>query len=235
MLTGGELYDVFDDVVYDNNAQEVLKKLNEIDNQRDLLVSRWVWELIQNARGTAGSQANLQIEVVLGLEQLIFRHNGASFKSREIAHLILHGSSKHEPGDIGKFGSGFITTHLISRQVRVRGSLFDGQSFDFVLNRGGNDAAELRRTMETSKAEFLKSVDKNPSSVPSPFTTEYSYPLSPKPKVQCPMSNVGKERIGVPLESGGADGALFGMQVVESTRSAKSAARNCPKIRLSTP
>jgi hypothetical protein len=32
----------FNDVVCDNNAQEVFKKLNALDNQRDLLVSRWV-------------------------------------------------------------------------------------------------------------------------------------------------------------------------------------------------
>lgn len=71
------LDEVFNDVVYDNNAQEVFKKLHALDNERDLLVSRWVWELIQNARGTAGSQAKLQIEVSLEDQHLIFRHNGA--------------------------------------------------------------------------------------------------------------------------------------------------------------
>lgn len=178
MTTTNNLDDVFIDVVYENNAQEVFKKLNDIDNQRDLLMSRWVWELIQNARGTAGSQSSLQIEVVLEHDQLIFRHNGACFKDREIAHLIFHGSSKHDPSDIGKFGSGFITTHLISRRVRVRGSLVDGRPFDFVLNRQGKDAAELREAMEKSKAEFQASLVKTSSSVPSPFTTEYSYPLN---------------------------------------------------------
>ena len=169
---------VFRDVESENNAQEVFKKLTDIDNARDRLVSRWVWELLQNARGTAGSQNSLQIEVVLDGELLLFRHNGSTFKDREIAHLILHGSSKHAPGDIGKFGSGFITTHLISRQVRVRGSLSDGRCFDFVLNRAGKDAAELRQAMDNSKAEYFKSLANIPSSVPSPYTTEYSYPLS---------------------------------------------------------
>ena len=167
--------DVFDEVVYENNAQEVLKRLNAIDDQAKQLVSRWAWELIQNARGTAGSQNDLQIEVVLDAKYLIFRHNGAPFKEREIAHLIFHGSSKHETGDIGKFGSGFITTHLISRRVRVRGSLADGPAFDFILNRDGADAVQLRQAMEDSKTEYQKSLNQSVESVQSPFTTEYQY------------------------------------------------------------
>lgn len=168
---------VFNDVVYENNAQEVLKKLNAIDDQAKQLVSRWAWELIQNARGIAGSQNDLQIEVIFDAERLIFRHNGAPFKEREIAHLIFHGSSKHETGDIGKFGSGFITTHLISRRVRVRGWLADGPPFDFVLNRDGVDAVQLRQAMEESKTEYLKSLVRAVEPVQGPFTTEYQYPL----------------------------------------------------------
>lgn len=177
MKTNDILDEVFDNVVYENNAQEVFKKLTDLDNKRDILVSRWVWELIQNARGTAGSQHTLQIEVVLNQSHLLFRHNGAHFRDREIAHLIYHGSSKHDPKDIGKFGSGFITTHLLSRQVRVRGTLSDGRSFDFILDRDGNDATALRAAMERSKADFIASLDRKPEAVPAPFTTEYAYPL----------------------------------------------------------
>ena|ERR1700722_4091978 len=42
-------------------------------------------------------------------------------------------------------------------------------------------------------------------------------------------------QFSVPLESTDVGGAILVMQVVESTRGAKSAARNCPKIRFSTP
>ncbi len=178
MQVPDNLDEVFNDVVYDNNAQEVFKKLKALDNDRDLLVSRWVWELIQNARGNAGSQAALEIEVALNGDRLIFRHNGARFKDREIAHLILHGSTKQDPRDIGKFGSGFITTHLISRHVCVRGSLTDGRTFDFELNRDGTDAAELREAMKRSKEEFQASLGQAPQPVPTPYTTEYTYPVN---------------------------------------------------------
>src|SRR5205814_7069377 len=141
----------------ENNAQEVFKRLEELDNQRLVLASRWVWELVQNARGVAGSQNDLAIEFAVEGDHLRFRHNGALFRDREIAHLILHGSTKHDPRDIGKFGSGFITTHLISRRVRVRGSLVDGRTFDFELNREGKDATELREAMKRSKEQFQAS------------------------------------------------------------------------------
>ena len=90
----------------------------------------------------------------------------------------MHGSSKHNPEDIGKFGSGFITTHLISRRVQVRGCLVDSRTFDFSLDREGKDAFELRSALERSKEDFFKSLDRKPESVPKPFTTEYAYPLS---------------------------------------------------------
>jgi hypothetical protein len=137
-----------------------------------------VWELIQNARGTAGSQTQLKIEVALDRGNLSFRHNGARFKDREIAHLILHGSTKHDPRDIGRFGSGFITTHLISRRVRIRGSLVDGRTFDFELDREGKDAAALREAMKRSKEQFQASLCQAPAPVPDPYTTEYVYPVS---------------------------------------------------------
>src|SRR5436190_16169364 len=137
--------EVFDSVVYDNNAQEVFKELGRLEDERDRVVSRWVWELIQNARGTADSQTQLKIEVTLDGDFLRFRHNGAPFRIDEVAHLIQHGSSKLDPRDIGKFGTGFITTHLICRRVQVRGSLIDARTFDFELNREGKDPTELRK------------------------------------------------------------------------------------------
>ena len=168
---------VCDEVVYDNNAQEVSKKLEDLDNRRDLLVSRWIWELLQNARGLAGSQPELKVEIAHDGQHLTFRHNGPAFEEREIAHLIFHGSTKTNPRDIGRFGSGFITTHLISRRVRVRGSLSDGRPFDFELNREGKDPAELRSAMDRSKDQLRLSLSQAPPKVPDPYTTEYIYPL----------------------------------------------------------
>src|SRR5439155_1988667 len=111
----------------------------------------------------------LKIEVTFDGSNLTFRHNGARFKTREVAHLILHGSTKRDPRDIGRFGTGFITTHVISRRVRVRGSLVDGSTFDFDLNREGKDAAEIRDAMNRSKEQFQASLSQAPPPVPDPY------------------------------------------------------------------
>ena len=172
------LDDVFDDVLIENTAQTVYKRLAEIEHKRLAIQSRWVWELIQNARDASTGSNGLHVRVNLRPEELIFQHNGAPFRDREIAHLILHGTTKQATGGVGRFGTGFITTHLISRHIRVRGKLVDDRCFDFDLNRDGANADELRVAMRASREEFRASIDRQVAEVALPFTTEFRYPLN---------------------------------------------------------
>ena len=169
---------VYYEVLGENNAQGVLREIEGLENERKLLISRWIWELIQNARGIAGSQSALIISIERTDESLIFRHNGARFIKKEVAHLILYGSTKTDPKDIGKFGTGFITTHLLSRRVRVRAIMDTGASFDFWLDRSANTPAELEEQMRTSWNRFQESIDASTQPVSAPFTTEFYYPIS---------------------------------------------------------
>jgi hypothetical protein len=182
METENNLDSVFVDVLDDNNAQEVFRGLEGLEHERLTLASRWIWELIQNARDTTGVGNQLKIEIALDGNHLDFRHNGDLFSDREIAHLILHGSTKCDSQEIGRFGTGFICTHLISKRVRVRSSLEDGRPFDFWLNREGTSASDLRRAMQNSKVQFQESLLAKPSAVADPYTTQYTYPLSQEVK-----------------------------------------------------
>src|SRR5712671_4912466 len=105
METENNLDSVFTDVLVENNAQEVFRGLEGLEHERLTLASRWVWELIQNARDTTGMGNQLKIEVALDGDHLAFRHNGDLFSDREIAHLILHGSTKCDSQEIGRFGT----------------------------------------------------------------------------------------------------------------------------------
>ena len=138
-------------VIAAGNAQAVFNRLNEIETDRPANLLRWVWELLQNARDAAGALAKVSVKVSFAQSELTFEHDGPPFRDDEIAHLIFHGSTKHaEHAGIGRFGTGFISTHLLSRTVRVRGPLDDGTVFDFLLDRTGADAKALELSMDRS-------------------------------------------------------------------------------------
>ena len=184
MAAGNEWEVLFADANARGNAQAIFTHLADLENS-DLQkknLSRWIWELIQNARGTAGSQPELTIEIELRDERLFFRHNGPPFRKDEIVQLIAHGTTKHDPHDLRHFGTGFITTTLISKHVQIRGVLIDDRSFDFPLNREGVSAHAIERAMRDSQEKFIASLDCNAPRVSAPYTTEYSYRLNPSVK-----------------------------------------------------
>ena len=124
-----------DRVLTDNTAQGILNHLKELASNRARMQRRWVWELLQNARdASADDDTHLSASIELDDGELVFQHNGRGFTEEEVAHLIYHGSTKVEDKKtIGQYGSGFLTTHLLSPEVDVSGQLSDGRSFNFRL------------------------------------------------------------------------------------------------------
>ncbi len=154
-----ELKNARDNVLRESNAQAVFKHLDHIKDNRRALGARWIWELLQNARDAAGPQG-VRIRAHVSASELRFEHDGRPFSSKEIAHLIYHGSTKtdvDDDEDIGQFGSGFLVTHLLSEIVRVAGRL-DSTGFDFPLDRTGGTAEELGEAMDRSWSAFEQSV-----------------------------------------------------------------------------
>ena len=164
----------------ETNAQSVLENLQTLkafpmDHRR-----RWIWELLQNASDAADpSTGKSRVRVEVDERKVRFRHNGAAFKPLEITHLIYHGSTKQEEeGKKGKFGSGFLTVHLLSRKVRVEGVLLDGESskhFEFLLDRSGDTAKEIEERMETAWLQFKES--RRDGIVSGGYTTAYECEL----------------------------------------------------------
>ena len=98
--------------------------------------------------------------------------------SAEIAHLVYHGSTKTESFDnVGQFGSGFLSTHLLSRVVRVEGmprtTLVDSS---FSLDRTSGTVEELRLAMDRSWKAFEQSVEDTASGQPS--ITSFVYAIA---------------------------------------------------------
>ncbi|HEX6981678.1 MAG TPA: hypothetical protein VF181_02855 [Balneolaceae bacterium] len=163
----------------DNNAQEIFKKLKELENEPKHQ-RRWIWELLQNAKDTS-SDKPVNIEICWDGQDLTFSHNGENFSKDEIIHLIYHGSSKREDeGKTGKYGTGFMTTHLLSKRVKVTGKVRELESFNFTLDRSGNNAEEISLALEQSWEDFKKSLKPRPDKSNEDKTTFTYLNLSPE-------------------------------------------------------
>ena len=170
-------------VLTENTAQGVLKTLRDFESNRARMQTRWIWELLQNARDTvAGRDSCLVASITYEQDELVFQHNGCRFTDKEICHLIYHGSTKVEDNDatIGKFGSGFLATHLLSSEIEVTGQLKDGREFKFRLMREQGSIEDLLASMDKSWDEFNDSLSDPPyGKMGDEFTTIFRYPVLP--------------------------------------------------------
>jgi len=160
-------------VLAENTAQTVRKHLLALERNRQAMQTRWVWELLQNARDAQASMASIEYDQ----ESVVFRHNGTCFNKGEITHLIYHGSTKTEDEEaIGQYGSGFLATHLLSSTIHVSGRVGTGKFFNFPLKRESGSAKSLEQLMDDAQEKYNESLS-NESTVPDDFTTEFRYPI----------------------------------------------------------
>ena len=173
-----EFEEIKNDVLVENNAQFIFQHIKELENDIQKHGKRWFWELLQNAKDARKETENVIIETLYNGNKLIFRHTGKEFTKKEIAHLIFHGSTKKDDATkTGKFGTGFMTTHLLSKEVTIEGRLFDnGECFKFLLDRNGNNDSELQKTLEQSWKRFEKSkIECNEN---SSYNTQFTYEVN---------------------------------------------------------
>ena len=86
-----------------------------------------------------------------------FEHDGAPFTSDELAALLSGGSSKdfESESTTGRFGTGFLVTHVLAERTRLRGLLQLAtvcESFDLTLDRGGDEDAILANIQHSHEA-----------------------------------------------------------------------------------
>jgi hypothetical protein len=146
-----------------NTADKVLEKLAKVFNYPTQSSRRWVWELLQNAKDEANKFGRVSIELEISENLLAFRHNADPFKHNEILSLIQQVSSKpsnsKNDSQTGKFGTGFITTHILSRKIRVKGVLGDlgevPRRFEVLIDRTAEDSEGmipiLKNCLESTK------------------------------------------------------------------------------------
>ncbi len=160
-------------------ANAVFKYLNALVDDRPKRRTRWIWELLQNAHDASiVSDKRLVASITDNSEELIFLHNGSSFTIEQIQRLVFHGSTKVEDEEtIGRYGSGFLTTHLLSWDIDVSGQLDNGQLFDFRLSRNPESVNALSTSMNQAWDDF-DPVTSLREPMPEKFTTRFKYPIT---------------------------------------------------------
>lgn len=166
-----------------NSAQEtqaaikIRDKLTEL-RSKDIIISsyRWIWELIQNAKDCPNSSGKIDIEITFDSVQriVIFKHNGKLFSTKNIIYLIEQVSTKERTRDsanTGKFGTGFLTTNLLSPVVTISGLLQDEDEpniaqFTVTLDRSGNSIDELKTAIKDS----CDQLENNTTNITHPIT-----------------------------------------------------------------
>ena len=149
-------------------ADKVIQILDQVRDEGKKSRRRWIWELMQNAKDVKNTFGQVSIEIELSDDKLIFRHNGDPFRIDNLTGLIQQVSSKPSDGkdeeSTGKFGTGFISTHLLSDVIIVKGVVQEPNEnpkrIEIELNRSGETSEELMPAIEKA-LQLVDLIDDN--------------------------------------------------------------------------
>lgn len=150
--------------------------------RKPVAARRWLWELLQNALDVATiNQRQFSLTIVYKPSELVVRHDAGPFGLAEIVALVEGNTSKYQrdPDLAGRFGRGFLVSHVISTEVRVRGVLKDRENnlykFTFQISRGGQ-MEQIRNNI----VDCAKALNSSTPADSGPPETTFSYQFSPK-------------------------------------------------------
>lgn len=184
-------------------AKSILEKLMNIRQSINVefTARRLIWELMQNAKDNANlcnnNDEKVDVSIALEEDQFVFSHNKGYFTNEHIRGLIRKYSSSdkdrdtEEKGNIykttGRFGTGFMTTHLLSEKVKVS-SFYKNErgtfnQFDFGLDRSGKNEKDIIQGINNAFDEAEESIGNSQDlSLSEDFKTSFIYPLTERKK-----------------------------------------------------
>jgi len=139
----------------------VRNRLRELVNPNDADCKRWIWELVQNAKDSISGQPNRRVDIEINVNSdiYIFKHNGSPFKEDTLFGLLYKFSEgkTNNYESTGRFGTGFLTTHALSKTVEISGDLIpDDQTepigFSVTMYREGEDKELLEGLEKTENS-----------------------------------------------------------------------------------
>ncbi|WBL23546.1 sacsin N-terminal ATP-binding-like domain-containing protein [Zunongwangia sp. HRR-M8] len=150
------------------SAKEILQKVDKAVRS-PAGPKRWFWELLQNAIDSIATEPlrKVNITVTLGEDEeskintLQFVHNGAPFRETknellyadDFENLIcpVSGKSGEDKNTVGKFGTGFLSTHSLSLIIDVEGILLTNSGERYKLKTTLDRTAYIERTEKNAE------------------------------------------------------------------------------------
>lgn len=168
-------------------SHNLSNRLNELNNPIEEDQIRWPMEMTQNGKDTLFSETNYdhkdKVEISFEVKrdtntnqysELIFTHNGPPFNENQLCGLITRISSdKNNDRTTGKFGTGFVTSHVLSKTVYITGDLYENEKtrgFSVTMCREGKTKEELEKNLDIIEKSYRKDLE--------PFNmTQFRYPI----------------------------------------------------------
>ncbi len=178
-------YEMFEEALKEQHSRSLARRIRtRVDQARKSPHSasiRWPFELLQNAldAGPRDGRSVVWIRLSRKPTRIVFEHDGAPFTSQELAALLSGGSSKEYESETttGRFGTGFLVTHVLADRTRLRGLLQVAtglERFDLTLERGGDEDTILDNIRDSNEAIRAALRVSDPAQVPSALF-EYAY------------------------------------------------------------
>lgn len=147
------------DQVTKNEARRIRTKVSDARNAPAQTALRWPFELLQNAldAGPRPDRQTVHVRVSWTEQSLLFEHDGAPFGPKDLAALLSGGSNKDFESEetTGRFGTGFLSTHVLSTKVAVSGLLSSSEGmewFELELERGGDENSIIENIKRCDQA-----------------------------------------------------------------------------------
>lgn len=149
-----------------NNLQNYLREIGNPSKENKI---RWPLELIQNAKDSLYLTPSEQKQVSITLEikgnpdnvtEVIFWHDGPPFTKESYYGLMYKFSfgKKNKNKTTGKFGTGFITTHVLSKTVFISGDIIKEDNnitgFTATMYREGKTDEEILSDVDKMNKSF---------------------------------------------------------------------------------
>lgn len=176
-----ELQEEQNKTLYEMYVNNVSNRLRKLQNPNENEKKRWIWELFQNAKDSISGdeyRESVSIEIHVTENSIIFKHNGSPFQAPTLNSLIWQKSNKREIKEsTGRFGTGFLTTHTLSKTINVSGVNLEKDKlhdFNVTLYRDGENDSDLEKGIKDTLASYKYQPNDN-LTITSEVWTSFEY------------------------------------------------------------